>query len=78
MNFAAASCFNYNSRPISALYATWKFCKFPERTHNYIMGGIIIISLFSHMVIHYVTHIKHVLKWYSSNVNKIMKKNNHL
>ena len=39
---------------------------------------IIIISLFSHMVIHYVTHIKHVLKWYSSNVNKIMKKNNHL
>ena len=38
----------------------------------------IIISLFSHMVIHYVTHIKHVLKWYSSNVNKIMKKNNHL
>ena len=40
--------------------------------------GIIIISLFSHMVIHYVKHIKHVLKWYSSNVNKIMKKNNHL
>ena len=39
---------------------------------------IIIISLFSHMVIHYVTHIKHVLKWYSSNVYKIMKKNNHL
>ena len=24
---------------------------------------IIIISLFSHMVIHYVTHIKHVLKY---------------
>ena len=23
---------------------------------------IIILSLFSHMVIHYVTHIKHVLK----------------
>ena len=39
---------------------------------------IIIISLFSHMVIHYVAHIKHVLKWYSSNVYKIMKKNNHL
>ena len=44
----------------------------------YIYIYIYIISLFSHMVIHYVTHIKHVLKWYSSNVNKIMKKNNHL